>query len=147
MNFIDHHKWLVESNLLTDEMKDNVAMCAYALVEEVVEAATFMDFDNHTVHYKLLLPEELCKGLHLLQKFENGDDLGFFEMRRLKKFLQAKKQTDESGLGYKLEDIANRFVKGYLSEKWSAKVDFKSVKDYDGKAHLWLHNEDDQQSN
>ena len=76
MNFIDHHKWLVESNLFTDEMKDNLAMGAYCLVEEVLEAATFIDFDKHIVHYKLLLPEALANNLELLNKFENGDDLG-----------------------------------------------------------------------
>lgn len=143
MNFIDHHKWLVESNLFTDEMKDNIAMGAYCLVEEVREAATFIDFDNHTVHYRLLIPDALAKGLVLLNRFERGDDLGFFEMRRLKKFLQAKKENDESGFGYKLEEIADRFVKGYLSDKWSAKVEFKSVKDYDGEKDTWLHSKDD----
>lgn len=146
MNFIDHHSWLVESNLLTDEMKDNVAMGAYCLVEEVVEASTSLDFEDNTVHYKLLLPEYLCKNLRLLQRYENGDDLGFFEARRLKKFLEKKKENDESGFGYKLEDIADKFIKAYLNEKWSAKVDFKSVKDDNGKAHLWLHREDNKRS-
>lgn len=146
MNFIDHHSWLVESNLLTDEMKDNVAMGAYCLVEEVVEASTSIDFETNTVHYRLLLPEHLCKGLRLLNRYENGNDLGFFEYRRLKKFLEKKKQNDESGFGYKLEEIANRFIRSYLNDKWSAKVDFKSVNDDDGKANLWLHREDNQQS-
>lgn len=146
MNFIDHHSWLVESNLLTDEMKDNVAMGAYCLVEEVLEASTSMDFENNIVNYRLILPEHLCKGLRLLQRYEDGDNLGFFEMRRLKKFLEKKKENDESGFGYKLQDIADMFIKSYLNEKWSAKVEFKSAKDDNGKAHLWLHQQDDKQS-
>lgn len=147
MNFINHHKWLVDSDLLTDEMRDNVAMGAYCLIEGVVEASTNMDFETHTVSYKLLLPEVLYVNLTLLNKYENKEDLGFFEMRRLKKFLTAKKENDESGLGYKLEDIANTFIKAYLNEKWSVKVDFRSVNDYDGKANLWLHSEDNPESN
>lgn len=147
MNMLNHHKWLVENNLLTDEMKDNVAMVALCLVEEVVDSATFMDFDNSTVHYRLLLPEKLANNLVLLQRYKHGDDLGFFEIRRLKKFLQKKKDNDESGLGYDLEKIANSFLKAYLSDNWSAKVEFKSVKDYDGEKDLWLHSMDYQESN
>ena len=147
MNFIDHHKWLVESNLFTDEIKDNIAMGAYCLVEEVIEASTFVDFEKNTVHYRLLLPEDLAHNLDLLNRFENGDDLGFFEMRRLRKFIKAKKENDESGLGYKLENIANSFVRAYLNDNWSAKVEFKSVKDYDGEKDLWLHNQDNSQFN
>jgi len=147
MNFIDHHKWLVESNLLTDEMKDNVAMVAYCLVEGVIDATTKIDFENCIVSYKVLLPEALFDNLELLNRYEAGDDLGFFEMRRLKKFLEAKRKNDESSLGYKLEDIANKFIKAYLNEKWRAKVDLVSVKDYDGKEDLWLYSEDNTQSN
>lgn len=146
MSFINHHKWLVDSGLLTDEMKDNVAMGAYCLVENVHEASTFMDFENHIVHYKLILPDALAKNLELLERYEKYDDLGFFEMMRLKKFLKIKNKTDESGLGYKLESIANGFIKAYLSDKWNAKVDFKSVKDYDGEKDIWLHKQDNLQS-
>lgn len=146
MNLIDHHKWLVDSNLFTNEMKDNLAMGAYCLVENVVDAATFIDFKDHIVYYKLLLPEELAKNLTLLDRFEHGDDLGFFEMRRLKKFLKEKKQNDESGLGYNLKDIADSFIKAYLNDNWSAKVEFKSVNNYDGKQDLWLHSQSDKQS-
>lgn len=146
MNMIDHHSWLVESNLLTDEMKDNIAMGAYCIVEDVMEASTSIDFETHTVNYKLLIPDALYSQLMLLERFESGDDLGFFEMRRLKKFLMAKKKTDETGLGYKLEKIADTFIKAYLNDKWSTKVEFKSVNDYDGEKDLWLHSEDNQES-
>lgn len=147
MDYVNHHKWLVENNLLTDEMKDNVAMVAYCLVEEVVDTATFMDFDTNTVHYRVLVPEALYNNLMLLDRYQNGEDLGFFEMRRLKKFLKKKKENDESGLGYDLENIANMFLKAYLNDNWSAKVDLKSVKDYDGEKDLWLHSMGDPEPN
>ena len=143
MDYINHHKWLVDSNLLTDEMKDNVAMVAYCLVEDVVDASTFMDFENHIVNYRVLLAEPLINNIRLLERYKSKtEDLGFFEMRRLKKFLKNKKENDESGLGYDLEGIANNFLKSYLSDKWNAKVEIKSAKDYDGKKDLWLYNED-----
>lgn len=142
MNYVNHHKWLVDNNLLTDEMKDNVAMVAYCLIEDVTDSATFIDFDSNTVYYRLLLPEKLVKNLKLLSRYEAGDELGFFEMRKLKKFLQNKKENDESGFGYDLETIANSFLKSYLSEKWRAKIEYKSVNDYDGEKDLWLHNMD-----
>jgi hypothetical protein len=147
MDFINHHKWLVDSNLLTDEMKDNVAMVALCLVEDVLDSATFMDFENNIVHYRILLEQDLAKNLDILKRYEDGEDLGFFEMRRLKKFLLKKQQNDESGLGYDLEKIANSFLKSYLNDKWQAKVEFKSVKDYDGKKDLWLHKMDYSESN
>ena len=43
--------------------------------------------------------------------------------------------------------IANSFLKSYLNDKWQAKVEFKSVKDYDGKKDLWLHKMDYSESN
>lgn len=147
MDYINHHKWLVESNLLTDEMKDNVAMVAYCLVEDVLDATTFMDFESCIVRYRILISDNLASNIKLLERYKSTKDLGFFEMRRLKKFLKNKRDNDESGLGYDLEKIANSFLKSYLSNKWSAKVEFKSVKDYDGKKDLWLHNEDNSQLN
>jgi len=147
MIYLDHHKWLVESNLLTDEMKDNIGMGGYCLVEDTIEAATSIDFINNKVHYRLVLPEELCNNLDLLNKYEKTKKLGFFEMRRLKKFLEKKKQNDDSGMGYRLEEIANAFVKTYLTNKWSAKVDYISASKYDGKKDLWLYSESDLRSN
>lgn len=147
MIYLDHHKWLVESNLLTDEMKDNIGMGGYCLIEDTIEAATSIDFINNTVHYRLVLPEELYENLALLNKYEKTKKLGFFEMRRLKKFLEKKKLNDESGMGYRLEEIANTFIRSYLSNKWSAKVDYISAKKYDGKKDLWLYSESDLQSN
>lgn len=147
MNFMNHHKWLVESNLLTDEMRDNIAMAAYCIVENVIDAATVIDFEDHTVYYRILLPNDLVKNLNLLKKFENDQSLGFFEMRRLKKFLKEKQNNDESGMGYNLEKIANTFVQAYLSDKWKTKVEYRSVKTHDEAKDKWLHSSDYQQSN
>lgn len=141
MIFIDHHKWLVESNLLTDEMKNNVAMLSYCLIEDTVDAATDIDFENKTVSYKLVIKDPLYKNMMLLERYERGGKLGFFEMRRLKNFLVEKAKNDESGLGYKLDDIANKFIKAYFSDVWNASVEYKSEKDYDGKKDLWLSGE------
>ena len=80
MIFIDHHKWLVESNLLTEEMKNNVAMLAYCLIEDTIDASTNIDFENKLVTYKLIIGEELFKNLKLLEKYESGEKLGFFKI-------------------------------------------------------------------
>jgi hypothetical protein len=147
MNFIDHHKWLVDNNLLTDEIRDNVAMAAYCIVEDVKNAFTRMDFNENVVHYKIILTDELFSNIQLLQRYEATKRLGFFEMRRLKNFLQTKKENDELGMGYKLEDIANKFVKSYLSDKWSAKLEVISEKDYDASKDPWLHSQGDSAPN
>ena len=147
MIFIDHHKWLVESNLLTEEMKNNVAMLAYCLIEDTTDATTDIDFENKIVSYSVTIPDELYKNLKLLEKYEETKDLGFFEMRRLKAFLLAKKQNDDSGLGYRLEDIANKFIKAYFNDTWNATVTYKSVKNYDGKKDLVLRAQDNQRTN
>ena len=147
MIFLDHHKWLVENNLLTDEMKNNVGMLAYCLIEDTVVASTNIDFENKVVSYKLVIPDELHDNLLLLETYKSKKDLGFFKMRRLKAFLVKKKQNDESGLGYELEDIANKFIKAYFNNEWRAKVEFKSLKNYDGAKDSWLHAKDDKQLN
>lgn len=145
MIFVDHHKWLVESNLLTEEMKNNIAMLAYCLIEDTVEASTDINFENKKVLYRLILPDYLCKSLELMQQYKDGTKIGFFDMRRLRSFLLKKKETDESGLGYELNDIANKFIKTYFNNEWSAKVEFRSAKDYDGKKDIWLHGENNKQ--
>lgn len=139
MIFVDHHNWLVESNLLTEDMKNNIGMLSYCLIEDTIDASTDIDIENKTVLYRIILPDDLCKNLKLLEEYKNNGKLGFFDMRKLKSFLLKKKQNDESGLGYELDEIANKFIKNYLSKEWRAKVQYKSLKDYDGKEDLWLH--------
>ena len=139
MIFIDHHKWLVENNLLTEEMKNNIGMLAYCLIEDTIDASTDIDFESKSISYKLIIPDELYRNLLLLETYKNKKELGFFERRRLKKFLLKKKENDESGLGYELEEIANKFIKAYFNNEWRARVEFKSLKDYDGTKDLWLH--------
>ena len=143
MDYIDHHQWLVENNLLTDEIRDNIAMAAYLIVEEVKDGQTRIDFNESLVRYKLVLPDNLFNNIKLLERYERTKSIGFFEMQRLKKFLQHKKSNDELGLGYKLELIATKFVKSYLSDKWRATVEIVSEKDYDASKDPWLHSQGD----
>lgn len=143
--YIDHHQWLVRNNLLTDHMKDNVAMCAYCLVEDVIDARTSIDFNTKIVHYKLLLPSELYDNIMLLEKFENGEKIGFFDSLKLKKFIKTKKENDETGMGYKLEEIGNKFIKAYLNEEWNVNIMiYKEARDEE--EDFWLHHEGDKSS-
>lgn len=143
MEFIDQHTWLVNSNLFTDEMKDNIAMLGYCIVEDVIDVSTEIDFNISCVTYTLVIPKELENNLNLLNKYKNKEKLGFFEMRRLKSFLLKKSEKDENGMGYELEKLANKFIKGYLNKKWSAKVILINVKDYNETEDLQLHEERD----
>ena len=140
--YLNHHRWLVENNLLTDEMKDNVAMCGYCLVEDTLDVKTSIDFNGKSVTYKLLVPQKLYDNLKLLEKFEKGEDIGFFNSLKLKGFIKEKRENDDTGMGYKLEEIGNAFIKSYLTNEWSVSVElFK-----DEKENSWLHNEGDQPS-
>lgn len=121
--YIDHHSWLVNNNLFTDKMKDDISMAGYFLVENVLEVYPTIDFNGKTVNYKLILPDDLYKNLKLLNKFKSGEKIGFFEGRKLKKFLEKKRKNDDSGMGYELENIANEFVRNYLNEHWTASVE------------------------
>jgi len=138
-NYIDHHTWLVNSHLFTDEIKDNVAMGGYCLLEDVKDVCTNIDFNTKTVTYSLSLSAELYNNMMLLRKFENNEKLGFFESLRLKKFLKNKKEVDETGMGYRLEDIGNLFIKKYLNNEWGVKVNlFKEGSPE--KDVFWSHN-------
>ena len=125
--FIDHHTFLVQSGLFTDEMKDNVSMAGYCIIEHVKEVETSIDFNENIVTYNLLLPSELCENIRLLYRFKNKESIGFWNSLKLKKFLKNKRQAEienENGIaGYELDEIANKFVKNYLNNKWSAKVE------------------------
>jgi len=149
--FVDHHSFLVEHNLFTEEMKDNVAMAGYCIVENVKDVATTMDFNTYTVTYHLLLPSELYKNLKLLERFENGEKLGFWNSRKLIKFLRTKREVgmaDDIGvLGYKLDQIANKFLKIYLSEKWSASVEIFNADNEDESKDFGVHSSGDQPIN
>lgn len=144
---MDQHAWLVTNNLFTDEMKDNIAMVGYVIVEDVLDVTTEIDFNTHTVTYGLVVPDNLIKNLDLLKRYKAKEKLGFFEMRRLKKFLLTKADNDESGMGYELEMIANKYVKNYLNNKWSAEVKVINSKERDEKENLQLHEERDPLSN
>lgn len=142
--YIDHHSWLVNNNLLTDEMKDNVATAGYCLVENVLETSATIDFNKKVVTYNILLPKKLYDNLMLLERFTNGEKIGFFESIRLKKFVKAKKEHDETGMGYKLEDIGNQFIKAYLGKEWNVQVEL--FKDGNEEKDFWLHSEGNTQT-
>ena len=144
--YVDHHSWLVSHNLLTDEMKDSIAMAGFCLVEGVKDVNTSLDFSNKKVGYRVLISETLYNNLMLLERFEKGDNIGFWNSRKLKNFLQQKRENDESGMGYRLEDIANRFIKAYLSTEWSATVELFSENGNE-EEDFWLHNTGDKPVN
>lgn len=149
--FIDHHSFLVEHNLFTDEMKDNVSMAGYCIVEHVKDVETVIDFNNCYITYNLLLPGNLYKNLRLLEKFKNGESIGFWNSIKLKKFLRNKREIEEineTGItGYKLEEIANKFVQTYLNDKWSASVEIFNADNEDENKDFELRGSGDQQIN
>lgn len=136
---LNHHAWLVGNNLLTDEMKDNIATAGYCLCEEVVDTAAAIDFNDKVVTYKILIPERLYDNLMLLERFNRGEEVGFFESMRLKKFIQKKKKFDETGMGYRLEDIGNQFIRAYLSKEWNVQIEL--FKEGNATEDFWVHNE------
>ena len=140
--YMDHHSWLVDSNLLTDQMKDNIATAAYLLVEGVIDSSTTIDFNEKQVGYKLLLSSDLYDNLKLLERFNNGENIGFFESLRLKKFIQKKKTNDESGMGYKLDQIGTKFVRAYLNNDWNVQVEIFKESKNEGEDY-WLYNQED----
>ena len=143
--YMDHHSWLVSNNLLTDEMKDNVAIAGYCLVEDVLDTAASIDFNQKIVSYKILLPVKLYDNLMLLQRFSSGEKIGFFDSMRLKKFIKAKSEHDETGMGYRLEDIGNQFIKAYLGKEWTVQIEL--FKEGNEEEDFWLHSERDSQTN
>ncbi len=144
--YIGHHEWLVNNNLFTDQMKDSVAMCGYCIVEEVIDVRTSLDFNKKLVTYEIVIPDKLYDNLKLLEKFEKGENIGFFKALKLKKFIKTKKENDKTGLGYKLEEIGNRFIKAYLNKEWTVSIKlFKETKNE--KEDFWLYNERDKSLN
>ena len=143
--YVDHHAWLVENNLLTDQMQDTIAMGAFCLVEGTLNAETFIDFNQKTVFYKLMLEPRLYENLKLLEKFEAGEEIGFFESMRLKKFIKSKKEADNTGMGYRLKDIGDKFIKAYLTPEWEVSVEIS--KDFKNEGEdFWICGEENQSS-
>ena len=151
--YADHHHFLVENNLLTDEMKDNIAMAGFCLVENVVDASITIDFNKHVVNYIIVIPDGLYNNLRLLERFEKGDNIGFFDSWKLRSFLKKKRETEEADqdndilMGYKLKDIADKFVRIYLSNKWSASVEIISARESDENENFGVHNPGDKPIN
>lgn len=140
--YIDHHSFLIEHNLFTDEMKDNIAMAGHCIVERTKDVTTRMDFNDNHITYFLLLPGDLYDNLKLLERFKNGEKIGFWKSRKLRSFLREKKKIEEANskefgfdgfgaMGYNLDLIANKFIKAYLGVKWSASVEIFNADDKD----------------
>lgn len=148
--YIDHHSFLVNNNLFTEEMKDNIAMAGYCIIEDTKDVETVIDFNNNTVAYQLLLPGELYNNLKLLEKFESGENIGFWNSIRLKKFLKKKREIEEAEntgmLGYQLELIANKFLKAYLNDGWSASVEIFNADNEDESKNFGLRSPGDKQT-
>ncbi len=149
--YVDHYSFLVEHNLFTDEMKDNIAMTGYCVVENVKDVNTTINFNTRSVIYQLLLPSKLYKNLKLLEKFENGESIGLWNSIMLKWFLKRKRKIDAANntdvVGYKLKEIANKFLKLYLNDKWSASVEIFNADDSDESKNFRVRSAGDQQIN
>lgn len=149
--FIDHHAFLVEHNLFSDEMRDNVSMAGYCIVERVEDVETTIDFNKRQVTYNLLLPSNLCENLRLLDRFKNGENVGFWNSFKLKKFLKNKREIEEINdtgiIGYQLEEIANKFVKAYLNNNWSASVNIFNANNVDENEDFRVRSSGDQPIN
>jgi hypothetical protein len=105
-----------------------------------------INFNDKIVVYRLILPDELYDNLKLLNKFKAGENIGFWKSRKLKKFLEKKRIADDSGMGYNLEHIANSFLKNYLNNSWSARVEIFKEENRDEVENSILHSEGNTQT-
>lgn len=149
--YVDHHSFLVEHNMFTEEMKDNVAMAGYCVVEGVKDVSTVIDFNANTVAYQLLLPSELYNSLRLLEKFKKGESIGLWGYIKLKMFLRKKRKIESADgdgiVGYNLEKIADTFLKKYLSDKWRASVEILNADNKDESKNFGIRGAGDQPIN
>jgi hypothetical protein len=146
MDYIDHHKWLISNNMLTDHIKDTIAMAGYCLLEEVKDVSTSIDFNNKKVTYKLLLPKKLYDNMMLLDRFNKGKKISFLESFRLRRFVKSKNKNDETNFGYNLEEVANKFIKNYLTKEWSTEVSLFKENSDEAK-NFWLRGDGDRSLN
>lgn len=149
--YINHHSFLVENNLFTEEMKDNVAMAGYCIVEGVKDVSTVIDFNANTVSYQLLLPGKLYNNLKLLERFESGESIGIIGSIKLKMFLRKKRKLETADgmgiVGYDLNKIADTFLKKYLNNKWRASVEILNADNKDESKNFGIRVAGDQQIN
>ena len=111
-------RWLIDHNLFTDEMKNNLYVYG-SLVNLRVEAVhVVIDSENSTIHYKLYAPKSLLKDVDNFNKWRHSDRL--FDLWRLQRLLKRERQLD-------FQAILNNFVRDLCGKRWKVTVKLEDV--------------------
>lgn len=129
--YMDTRRWIAQSGIMTDDLKNNLFMYGSILHRNISAVDLTISMENNRVDYKIFIPKDVLKKLHkyerLLNEY-NANSLGWYNRWRFANMLSEMK-TNEERLDF--EVMLNHFVRDLLGGKWSASCEIISDAHFD----------------
>jgi hypothetical protein len=118
---IDHQRWLLNSGLLNDEIKNQLFFCGSIVHRDVQAVECKIQPENKLVDYVIYVDKKLLKKIELYNTLSTNNTLiGMWRFRRLLK--------KEGSLNF--QNVLGKFVSDYCGPKWVAKVQVRDFSEY-----------------
>lgn len=134
---VDNIRWLMNSGLSNDLIKDNLFMYGYILHKDVEIVDIDVDFEKKTVYYHIYIGNkktiEDYNNYYIYKSKYDSKTIGIIDIFRFKRLLKKYTVTNlEFGksLTIDFKNILSRFVKDYCGSKWVSTLEVKHSKDY-----------------
>jgi len=118
---MDQERWLLNSGLITDGMKNQLFFYGSIVHKDVQAIEVDIDPDNKRVHYKVYVMKDVIEKISRYKELSTATSL--FGMWRFKRFLKK-----EGALNF--QAILDNFVKQYCGPKWSATCEVRNFDEY-----------------
>ena len=132
--YIDHERWLLNNNMISDTAKNTLYLYGALLHTDVRAVELDCDFDKKLVSYQVYVTKKLLKKLKAYSQLSLANNV--IELWRLRRLLKKEGNLNFRGM-------LNRFVKDFCGPRWEACLEIRDAADYhDGYEHSNVSEQD-----
>ena len=120
-SLIDHHRWLLNSGVVHDSIKNQLFMFGSIVNKSVAAVDLTINVETKTVFYKIFINKDLISKVDKFEILRESKTL--IGLWRFKRFLKKEGNLD-------FNSILNSFIKDYCGSAWIANVTTINFDDY-----------------
>ena len=119
--YIDQQRWLINSGLITDGVKNQLFMCGSIVHKDVQAVELDVKVEEKVVEYKIYFNKRILDKVAKYKELSTATSL--FGLWRFKRFLKKEGSLD-------FRNVLNKFVSDFCGPKWSATIELKDFDVY-----------------
>ena len=108
---LDHHRWLLNSGLVPDEIKNQLFMYGAIVHKDVLAVDLSVSVEGFLIEYKIYIKKSLLKKIDKFKELQKSSSLwGLWKFKGMLK--------KEGNLNF--DKVIDKFVKDYCGPKWQS---------------------------